>query len=181
MKDEEIIGLYFGREEAAVSETDKKYGPLCRKLAFDILGSNEDAEEAVNSAYMNLWEAMPPKKPESLCGYLCMTLRNVALNMYRRKKKAYATEQLTELMEILPYNETTESSYDKILLVKAINDFLGTLSESSRLIFVSRYYFNLSESEIAEKFHLSDSAVRTRLFRIRQQLKAYLLKEGIEV
>lgn len=62
MKDEEIIGLFFGREEKAISETDKKYGPLCRKLAFEILGSNEDAEEAVNSAYMNLWEAIPPKR-----------------------------------------------------------------------------------------------------------------------
>lgn len=181
MKDEEIIGLYFGREEKAISETDKKYGPLCRKLAFDILGSNEDTEEAVNTAYMNLWQAIPPKKPNSLCGYLCTTLRNVALNIYRKKKKEYDSEQLTELMEILPDNETTESRCDKKLLVKAINDFLGTLSESSRLIFISRYYFNLPESEIAEKFHLTDSAVRTRLFRIRVQLKANLLKEGIEV
>lgn len=181
MKDEEIIGLYFGREETAISETNKKYGKLCRKLAFDILGSNEDTEEAVNSAYMNLWNAIPPKKPDSLCGYICMTLRNVALNMYRQKKKAYKSEQLNELMEILPEAETTESRYDKNLLVKAINDFLGTLSESSRLIFVSRYYFNLPEAEIADKFHLSESAVRTRLFRIRGQLKTYLLKEGIEV
>lgn len=181
MKDEEIIGLYFGREETAISETNKKYGKLCRKLAFDILGSNEDAEEAVNSAYMNLWNAIPPKKPASLCGYICMTLRNVSLNMYRRKKKAYKAEQLTELMEILPEAETTESRYDKNLLVKTINDFLGTLSESSRLIFVSRYYFNLPEAEIADKFHLSETAVRTRLFRIRGQLKTYLLKEGIEV
>lgn len=181
MKDEEIIGLFFGREEKAISETDKKYGPLCRKLAFEILGSNEDAEEAVNSAYMNLWEAIPPKKPSSLCGYVCMTLRNTALNMYRRKKKVYKSEQLTELMEILPETETTESRCDERLLTRAINNFLGTLSESSRHIFLSRYYFNLSEAEIAGKFHLSDSAVRTRLFRTRQQLKAYLLKEGIEV
>ena len=87
MKDEEIIRLYFGREEKAIAETENKYGKLCRKIAFGILGNNEDTDEAINSVYIKLWEAIPPKEPESLCGYVCRIARNVSLTMYKKNSK----------------------------------------------------------------------------------------------
>ena len=181
MKDEEIIRLYFGREEKAIAETENKYGKLCRKIAFGILGNNEDTDEAINSVYIKLWEAIPPKEPESLCGYVCRIARNVSLTMYKKNSKNYETEQLTELTEILADSETTESRCDNNSLAEALNRFLGTLNKQSRNIFMARYYFNLPVNEIADRFGLSETAMRSRLFRIRQQLRAYLSKEGIEV
>ena len=181
MNDEEIIRLYFGREERAITETENKYGKLCRKIAFGILGNNEDTDEAVNTVYIKLWEAIPPKKPQSLCGYVCRIIRNISLTMYKRNSKSYETEQLTELTEILPDSETTESRYDNNALAEALNRFLGTLNKQSRNIFMARYYFNLPINDMAERFGLSETAMRSRLFRIRKQLKDYLLKEGIEV
>ncbi len=181
MKDEEIIRLYFGREEKAIAETENKYGKLCRKIAFGILGNNEDTDEAINSVYIKLWEAIPPKEPESLCGYVCRIARNVSLTMYKKNSKNYETEQLTELTEILADSETTESRCDNNSLAETLNRFLGTLNKQSRNIFMARYYFNLPVNEIADRFGLSETAMRSRLFRIRQQLRAYLSKEGIEV
>ena len=47
MEDRDIVGLYFARDEAAISESDRKYGALCRPLSMNILGVLQDAEECV--------------------------------------------------------------------------------------------------------------------------------------
>ena len=84
MEDSLIVDLYFERNEQAIAETQNKYGRLCTKIAAGILKRYEDAEEAVSSSYMKLWNAIPPKRPESLCGYLCRIVRNTALNICLR-------------------------------------------------------------------------------------------------
>ena len=66
MSDEEIIALYFARDEQALAQTDAKYGPYCFSLANAILPSREDAEEALNDTYLKAWQSMPPKKPAVL-------------------------------------------------------------------------------------------------------------------
>lgn len=65
-----ILELYAERSEAAVRQTDEKYGRYCRRIAYDILQSDEDAEECVNDAYMRAWNSIPPKKPENLRTFL---------------------------------------------------------------------------------------------------------------
>ena len=84
MTDNEIIELFFSRSERAISETGAKYGRLCRKVSYNILVNEEDMEECINSAYQKLWETIPPRKPESLCGYLCKIVRNLAINIRRK-------------------------------------------------------------------------------------------------
>lgn len=51
MNDEEIIALYFARDEEALTQTDKKYGAYCYTLANRILSSPPDAEETVSDTY----------------------------------------------------------------------------------------------------------------------------------
>ena len=76
IEDSSIIDLYFERSEQAIVETQMKYGRLCGKIASGTLTRPEDAEEAVSSSYLKLWNAIPPKRPESLCGYLCRIVRS---------------------------------------------------------------------------------------------------------
>ena len=52
MNDEEIIALYFARDEEALTQTDKKYGAYCYTLANRILNSPPDAEETVSDTYL---------------------------------------------------------------------------------------------------------------------------------
>ena len=48
MEDEEIIDLYFDRDESAITQTDKKYGKYCHTIANNILYNQEDSDECVN-------------------------------------------------------------------------------------------------------------------------------------
>ena len=83
MSDEEIIALYFARDEQALAQTDAKYGPYCFSLANAILPSREDAEEALNDTYLKAWQTMPPKKPAVLRLFLAKITRNLAFSRWR--------------------------------------------------------------------------------------------------
>lgn len=63
MNDEQILDLYFARDEQAVAETDRKYGGYCFTLANSILHSDQDAEETVSDTYLRAWNTIPPKRP----------------------------------------------------------------------------------------------------------------------
>lgn len=55
MEDSRITELFTLRDESAVTETESKYGGYCHKLAFNILGDPNDAEETVSDALFQLW------------------------------------------------------------------------------------------------------------------------------
>ena len=64
---------------------------------------------------------------------------------------------------------------------RAVSDFLRSIPEEKRNIFLRKYWFMDSVSEIAERFGVSEGKVKTVLFRTRNDLKRYLKKEGFEV
>ena len=181
MDDKAIIALYFYRSEQAIDETKNKYERLCMKIANRILQSIEDAEECVSSSYLKIWNAIPPKNPESFCAYLCRVVRNTALSLCEKVNRSRFEEQYDEADEIFSSQKSVEELYDSKKLGEAINAFLATQKRRSREIFVARYYFNMSTKEIALNFEMSDTAVRSRLLRIRKQLRAYLEERGIRV
>ena len=88
MDDAAIIKLYQQRDERALQETKAGYEALCMTIAYNILGSREDAEECVNDAMMCLWKSIPPAEPESLGAYLVTAVRNAA-----RDRLAYLNAQ----------------------------------------------------------------------------------------
>lgn len=181
MDDKAIIALYFSRSEKAITETKTKYGRLCMKIANGILQSNEDSEECVNSSYLKIWNAIPPKNPESFCAYLCRIVKNTALSLCEKINRGQLSEQYDELDEVLGSGKTVEEEFDSKALGEALNAFLKTQKKRSREIFVARYYFNMSTREIAMNFDMSDTAVRSRLTRTREQLKKYLEERGVSV
>lgn len=181
MNDIEIIELFFLRSEQAITETKVKYGSLCMKIANAILLNLEDSEECVSSSYLKLWNAIPPKKPESLCGYLCKTVRNTALSAFKRISRRGYDEQYDELDEIIPSPLTVEQAYDSKQLGIYLNEFLEKSKRKNREIFTARYFFNMSIKEIADEFDMSETAIRSRLLRTRTELKEYLSERGVTV
>lgn len=181
MDDKRIIELFFDRNERALAETQTKYGRLCNNIAYGILSNTEDSEECVSTSYMKLWNAIPPKNPQSLCGYLCAIVRNTALTAYDRLRRRSFEEQYDELCEIIPDSATVESRFDSNQLGVWINEFLAKTSRKSREVFVSRYYFNMSVQQIAEGLGINESAVKTRLSRTRAALKDFLAERGVEI
>lgn len=181
MDDTRIIELYFSRSEQAISETRAKYGGLCGKIALGILHRPEDAEEAVSSSYMKLWNAIPPKRPQSLCGYLCTIVRNTALNAYEALRRHSCEEQYEELAEIIPDGSTVESRFESAQLSEYLNEFLSRTGKKNRVVFMARYYYNMSITDITENTGMSASAVKSSLMRTRKALRTYLEERGVEI
>lgn len=186
MKDDEILNLYFERDEAAITATAEKYGKYCLRVSYNILGNKEDAEECVNNAYLNAWESIPPQRPNNLATYLGKITRNLSINRYN----AYNTEKrgkgamelaLAELNECIPDKSSVEESIAESELTRIINEFLLSEPEHKRNIFIRRYWYVYSIKDIAASYNMSESKVATLLMRMRNELKAHLEKEDIKL
>lgn len=185
MQDHEIVALYWDRNEDAIGQTNTKYGAYCRKIAMNIVANHEDSEECVNDTYLSAWNSMPTQRPSLLAPFLAAIIRNHALDLYRKNhsQKRGAGEvplALDELIEVAG-NSTTEETVDLKLLSAHINGFLAELEETNRKIFVRRYFYVDPLSDIAKAYGMSESGVKSQLFRLRQKLKDYLGKEGYEL
>ena len=75
MEDEQIVALYFARDEQAVARTDEKYGAYCFSLANRILCSEADAEETVSDTYLKAWRSIPPTRPKVLRLFLAKSVK----------------------------------------------------------------------------------------------------------
>lgn len=180
MEDLQILEALFARSEKALAALAEKYGKGLLNLAMNILGSRADAEETVNDTYLALWNAIPPQRPEPLAPYVYRTGRNQALKRLRantaQKRDSRYDLCLDELSDALP-GGTAEEALDARLLGQAIERYLATLSRDQRVLFIKRYWFGKSVSDIAKEAGLSTGAVSTRLSRMRAALRAQLEKE----
>ena len=185
MDDSKIIELFFERSEQAIIELSKKYGPVFKKLALNILKSERDAEECIEDAYLGVWNTIPPQRPEHLSGYVCRIVRNTAIKKYHsntaKKRDGEYDVALDELEECLSSPQSVEDEIDARELARIIDDFLGTLDKQSRIMFVRRYYHSDSIDELARLFGTSGHNVSVRLFRIRNKLKKHLIKKGVSL
>ncbi len=186
MKDNEIIELYWNRNESAIAATAERYGNYCYAIAFQILQSPEDAQECVNDTYWKAWQSIPPHRPAQLATYLGKITRNLSIDRLKRhnaqkRGKGQAESALQELEGCIPAANGLEQIVDEIVLTNAINQFLRRQSAIRRNIFVGRYWHLYSIADLARAYGMRESKIASLLFRMRNNLKAYLEKEGISV
>lgn len=85
-------------------------------MAHNIVGDRRDAEECVNDAYLGIWNAIPPARPDPLRAYLVKVVRNLSLKAYWKreaaKRNSHYTVALEELEECVPGRETVEEELD---------------------------------------------------------------------
>ena len=185
MTDTEIISLFFERSEQAITELDKKHGSAVARVARNILGNAQDTEECVNDTYLGAWNAIPPYKPNPLRTFVCKIARNLATKKYHSNTAAIRNSQydlaLDELEEVLADSDSVEKAYEAQELKEAINGFMATLNSSDRFIFMRRYWYSDPVKDIAKMANSTSNSVTVRLFRIREKLRRYLVKEGLLV
>lgn len=182
MEDTKIIELYWRRNQDAITETDRSYGRRLNALADNILKSKEDAEESVSDTYLKAWDTIPPQRPNCLFAYLAKICRFFAfgrLDWKQAAKRQAEVVALTEEMELCIPDRRREDEEEGREIGRAINAFLADLTVENRLIFMRRYWYCETIAEIAERYHISQSKVKTRLHRLRNQLSQHLEKEGI--
>lgn len=180
MEDQKIIRLLWERSERALEALSKRFGRRLMAMAKQILMIEQDAEEAVNDTYLAVWNAIPPRKPDPLSGFVYRVGRNISLDRLRyntgAKRNTRYDVSLEELANALPA-PALEEAVEARALGEAINTFLGTLSREQRVLFLRRYWFGDEIKDIAKDLNLRPNTVSVRLGRIRMQLQAYLLKE----
>lgn len=186
MEDEQIVPLYWERNEEAIQQTERKYGAYLAKIACNILSDYEDSGECVNDTYLAAWNSMPTQRPGALSTYLGKITRQISIDLFRKKHSAkrYASQyalSLSELADTFTDGSTPEQEMEAKLLSGAISRFLRTLPGDARNVFVGRYYFFDSVKEVAAYCGMSESAVKSALYRTRQSLKQYLEKEGFDL
>ncbi len=185
MEDSRILALYFARSEAAIQETDRKYGSYCYKIAYNILTNREDSEESVNDTYLSAWNSIPPRKPAKLSTYLGRLTRNISIDRWRgtNAKKRGGGEiilALDELNECVSGQPSAEETMIQKEAVTSLNRFLASLSEEERAIFLCRYWYVNSMEEIARKTGFSIGKIKSMLHRTRKRLSAILQEEDLK-
>jgi RNA polymerase sigma-70 factor (ECF subfamily) len=186
LDDSRIVDLYLSRDEAAISQTSEKYGSRLRNLAYGIVEDLQTAEECENDTYMVAWNSIPPHEPKTyLFALLARIARHNALDCCkersRLKRGAFISELSAEMEQCIPAPDDTECCIDAMVLCEAINAFLATLSDEKRNIFMRRYWYMDSIAAISQGYGLSQSKVKSILFRSRNQLREYLEKEGYDL
>ena len=183
MKDSDIVELYFKREEAAIAETESKYGIYCKAIAKNILGSEEDSEECVSDTWLKAWNSIPPAQPCRLSLFLGRITRNLAIDKYRIRtaEKRKNNETALCLEELEECVGSGDSIADTVVLKESLNRFLSRQKSREREIFMLRYMYMFSVSEISVRMGIKEGAVKMSLSRLRLKLRDFLIKEGFDI
>lgn len=184
MKEDEIIDLYWRRDEQAVTVTDHQFGRYCYSIAYNILNNHEDSDECINDTWLRAWNSIPPQRPVKLSLFLGRITRNLSFDRFKasQAQKRGGGEivlVLEELEECIPSSQGVEQAILDEELNHIINSFLHTLPARECDIFLSRYWYSRPLKVIAKQFKLKENNVKASLFRSRTKLKAYLEKEDI--
>ena len=183
MDDKQIVALFLLRDETAIRHTTDKFGSRLRSLALGIVNDPQTAEECENDTYMEAWSTIPPHEPSNyLYAFLAQITRHISLNCCRNrsrlKRSAFICELSTELEQCIPAPDDTLCRIEDIALGEAINGFLSTLDIEKRNIFIRRYWYLDSITDISKRYSLSESKVKTTLYRCRNRFREHLEKEG---
>ena len=183
MSDEQIVALYWQRDEQAIKETDIKYKNFLLSVAYNIVHDVYDSEECLNDTYIGAWNAIPPAKPTLLQAFLATIMRRTAIDCYKAQKRqkrmaSELTVSLSEVEDFISVDDNMETQTDTKVLGRVISDFVRSLSKRRMYIFMSRYYVARSIKEISQLLGCSESTVNKEIAAIKLGLKEKLEKEG---
>ena len=181
--DEEIVLMYWNRDEAAIRATHEKYGKLVYRIVFDILHNAPDSEECQNDTYVGVWNRIPPTRPNVFPAFVAKIARGIAINRYKentRKKRrpAEGIASLDDLQDSLELGVQDEA-FDAEAVGEAISDYVRTLSDRRQFLFVGRFYMARSAEDLARELGVSVPTVYRELESIRQGLRRDLEGKGV--
>ena len=184
MEDSKIVDLYWDRNEEAIACTQQKYGAYLLKIARNILSDAQDSEECVNDTYLAAWNSMPENRPKTLSTYLGRIVRQISIDVFRKKNslKRGGSEYVlsySELEEDVSGGADPLKEIEAAELAEAVSEYIRSLKDIDRELFIRRYYYFDPVKEIAAGCGLSESNAKTKLFRLRKELKEHLRKEGL--
>ena len=183
--DEKIIDMYWQRDPDAIQETDRKYGPLLRNVAYNILSDSLDCEECKNDTFLKIWNTIPSTRPTAFPAFIMQIMRQIAIDRYREKsRKKRIPSQLTislEELKSISSGPSVEEAYEAKELGRLITEYVENLHEKQRYIFIDRYYFAEPVEKTASDLSISVQAAYRELRKSKQGLKEYLERNGVRI
>ncbi|UUU36654.1 RNA polymerase sigma-70 factor [Streptomyces sp. CA-210063] len=149
-----------------------EYRRLLFSVAYRVLGSAADAEDAVQDAWIK-WSSADRSQVADPKAYLTRIVSNLALERLRstrHKRETYVGPWLPE--PILTSGDTADAVTDAESVSMAMLVVLETLSPLERAVFVLKEVFGFSHAEIAEAVERSEAAVRQAAHRAREHVRA---------
>ena len=186
MQDKDIIELFWQRDEAAITATDRKFGKYCHRIAMNVLENKEDADECVSDTWLKTWDAIPENRPYHFQGFLAKITRHIAIDRWKHQTAAKRGKGTTflvldELEECVSGLSNVELEYEAKELARAVDTFINQLPEKEQHIFVWRYFYMESAQDIAKWLHVKANYVSVVLSRTRNKLKQFLREEGYDL
>lgn len=181
MDEQEILQLFFARNEAALTAVSALFGHRLQRLAQNIVHNEQDALECVNDTYLALWNSIPPQRPEPFAPYAMRVCKNIAISLLRKQtaqKRSGYEVALDELSQAIG-GDHPQAQLEAQELGRAIDRFLDTIQKENRVIFLRRYWYGDSIEQIAKAMGMRENMISVRLSRTRSKLKTYLQKEGL--
>lgn len=187
MNDNEIVDLYLLRDEKAIVITKEKYGRRIKQILYEIIGDYHYVEECEDDCYLNIWNSIPPRIPyDYFFSYITVVARNIAIN-FIKSKKIYPNDISIEYLD----KESAMHSFSGLnqinelmeiyALMSIFNSYILSLNDEKRNIFVRRYGYMDTVKEISQVYKISESKVKTILYRCRKELREILIKEGYNI
>ena len=184
--DEKIIDMFWERDPEAIQKTDEKYGTLLRNVAYNILSDSLDCEECQNDTYFDVWNAIPSARPSAFSAFIVQIMRRTAIDRYRKKSsKKRIPSQLTVSIEELEnaiYNSLSiEEAYEAKEIGKMVNDYVASLNDRQRYLFIDRYYMAESVEKTASDLAIPVKTAYMEIEKIKKGLRKYLERNGVHV
>ncbi len=186
LADDQIIELYWQRNEKAIKETEVKYGKMLFRIAYNILHDKSDCEECQNDTYLCIWNRIPPTRPTKFQAFIAKIVRDIAINKYNEKtsKKRIPSEltvSLEEMCDVFQNDDSPDAEYSLTELSRIISDYVRGLPKRKHYIFIGRFYFGSTLEQIADELGINASTVQREIVKVKQGLKIHLERNGVYV
>ena len=180
--DEELMqSVVAGRHDAfavlVTRHTDCFYG-----LAYKTLLNYADAHDAVQSAFIKLWQnpaAFNPKKNAKFKTWFYRVVLNVVLDVHRRRKRAGVTVALDKVELYLA--QPAQDGQDKEKQLNRIDKALAQLPDRQRIALVLCYYEGISNKQAARIMDVKLKALESLLMRGKARLKMLINKNDDKI
>lgn len=177
----DIIELLERRDEQGLVLLKEKYSDYCYSIIYHLLRDHEQTEEALSDVWLQLWNSIPPARPQRIKSYIAKTARNTALHYVKHnaaQKRSGITVLLDELQECIPDPRWQRDGEN---LKELLRDFVRGLEPEEQRIFLRRYWYGYTIEELAKATNCTESRITGILFRSRKKLRKHLEKEGYEL
>lgn len=185
INEKEIIERVLGGDTEAFSELVTRYEKTVYNLAQRMVGDRSDAADMAQEAFVKAWTNLPSYRGESrFSAWLYRITTNVCLDFLRHKSRrpqvslSTSDDDEERQLDIPDPKSMPEELLMKKLGMEAVHRGLERLPPKHRQILVMRELDGLSYSEIAAQLSLEEGTVKSRIFRARKNLCAFLLGDG---